>query len=51
MVSPAISQLNLAYTHYAFFEWSLVLWDIAFDAFAVSDLAGIKVCSEVYELI
>jgi hypothetical protein len=35
--------LTIAYTHYAFFEWSLVIWDIAFDSLAVSDIEGIKV--------
>jgi hypothetical protein len=32
-----------AYTTYAFFEWSLVIWDIAFDSLAVDDLSNLKV--------
>lgn len=34
-----------AYTHYAFFEWSLVIWDIAFDSFAVLDMQHLQVGS------
>jgi hypothetical protein len=36
-----------AYTHYAFFEWSLVVWDIAFDACAYKDLEHVKVCAGI----
>ena len=32
-----------AYTTYAFFEWGLVIWDIAFDAVAISELSHIRV--------
>lgn len=28
---------NLAYTTYAFFEWSLILFDVAFDAVTALD--------------
>jgi hypothetical protein len=31
--------LTLAYTIYAFLEWSLVLYDVAFDAVATLDFA------------
>jgi hypothetical protein len=36
-------KLMSAYTTYAFFEWSLVIWDIAFDSLAVDDLSNLKV--------
>lgn len=32
-----------AYTHYAFFEWSLVFWDVAFDAVTMAELKHIRV--------
>ncbi|RXK35959.1 hypothetical protein M231_06782 [Tremella mesenterica] len=32
-----------AYTVYAFFEWSLVVWDIAFDAVSISELGHLRV--------
>jgi len=32
-----------AYTIYAFFEWSLVLLDVAFDAVTALDFAGMEV--------
>jgi hypothetical protein len=31
-----------AYTTYAFFEWSLVVWDIAFDALAAADVRHLQ---------
>ena len=31
-----------AYTIYAFFEWSLVLLDVAFDAVTAIDFAGLE---------
>ena len=32
-----------AYTHYAFLEWSLVFWDVAFDSVAMSELKHLRV--------
>ena len=34
---------NLAYTTYAFFEWSLVLLDVAFDAITVLDFESFEI--------
>ena len=31
-----------AYTTYAFFEWGLVVWDIAFDAAAAGDVRDLR---------
>ena len=41
---------QLAYTRYAFFEWSLILFDILYDSVATLDLedSGIEV-STVYQ--
>lgn len=33
----------LAYTTYAFFEWSLVLLDVAFDACTMFDFEGFEI--------
>jgi len=33
---------DAAYTIYAFFEWSLVLLDVAFDAVTAWDYAGLE---------
>ncbi|WWC64717.1 uncharacterized protein I303_107328 [Kwoniella dejecticola CBS 10117] len=32
-----------AYTYYSMFEWSLVLWDVAFDALAVLELGHLQI--------
>ncbi|ORY35803.1 Frag1/DRAM/Sfk1 family-domain-containing protein [Naematelia encephala] len=32
-----------AYTYYSFFEWSLVFWDVAFDAIATQELSHLKI--------
>lgn len=42
---------KLAYTRYAFFEWSLILFDILFDSLATSDLeeSGME-ASIVYQI-
>ena len=34
---------HLAYTIYSFFEWSLVLLDVAFDAVTVLDFSGLEI--------
>lgn len=34
---------NVAYTIYAFFEWSLVLLDVAFDAVTVYDFSSFEI--------
>jgi hypothetical protein len=33
----------VAYTKYAFFEWALVLLDVAFDACTVYDFEGVEI--------
>lgn len=45
MSSKCISQLTraaIAYTTYAFLEWSLILYDVAFDAVTALDFAGLE---------
>lgn len=37
------SSLTLAYTYYAFFEWSLVMWDVAFDAGTVFEVGNFQI--------
>ncbi|ORX35356.1 Frag1/DRAM/Sfk1 family-domain-containing protein [Kockovaella imperatae] len=32
-----------AYTHYSLLEWSLVFWDVAFDAIAITELKDIRI--------
>jgi hypothetical protein len=32
-----------AYTRYAFFEWSLILFDVGFDAITVLDFEGFEI--------
>ncbi|WVF72912.1 hypothetical protein IAT40_007730 [Kwoniella sp. CBS 6097] len=32
-----------AYTYYSMFEWSLVIWDVAFDAVAVQELGHLQI--------
>lgn len=34
---------SLAYTKYAFFEWSLILFDVAFDAVTAMDFDAFEV--------
>lgn len=36
------SNLALAYTRYAFFEWSLILFDVGFDAVTALDFASFE---------
>jgi hypothetical protein len=43
--------LFLAYTYYAFFEWSLVVWDITFDSFAILDFQHLQVSITLTPLI
>jgi Frag1/DRAM/Sfk1 family protein len=38
-----MSNVNTAYTKYAFFEWSLVLLDVAFDACTMYDFEGLEI--------
>lgn len=38
-----LTKLFLAYTTYAFFEWSLVLLDVAFDAVTALDFDSFEV--------
>lgn len=33
----------VAYTTYAFFEWSLILFDVAFDAVTVLDFSSLEI--------
>lgn len=40
---PAPPLLTPAYTYYAFFEWSLVVWDVAFDAACLFELDHLQV--------
>ena len=35
--------LGVAYTTYAFFEWSLILFDVAFDAVTVLDFSSLEI--------
>ena len=45
MSSKSINKLTgdaTAYTTYAFFEWSLVLFDVGFDAVTALDFAGLE---------
>jgi hypothetical protein len=37
-----LNHLPLAYTRYAFFEWSLILFDVGFDAITVLDFEGLE---------
>ncbi|WWD03771.1 hypothetical protein V865_001827 [Kwoniella europaea PYCC6329] len=39
----SIMRIPGAYTYYSMFEWSLVLWDVAFDALAVLELGHLKI--------
>ena len=39
---PANSQ-SVAYTLYAFFEWALILFDVAFDAITIYDFSGFEI--------
>lgn len=34
--------LSLAYTKYAFFEWSLILFDVGYDAVTALDFEGFE---------
>jgi hypothetical protein len=44
-ISKTISDTSilLAYTRYAFFEWSLILFDVGFDAITVLDFEGFEI--------
>jgi hypothetical protein len=37
-----ISQTFIAYTKYAFFEWSLILFDVGFDAITALDFESFE---------
>lgn len=37
-----MTDYGTAYTKYAFFEWSLILFDIGFDAITAIDFAGLE---------
>jgi hypothetical protein len=43
-IEPAAGLLTetVAYTIYAFFEWSLILFDVGFDAVTALDFAGFE---------
>lgn len=49
MINPDITKtlsktlVFLAYTRYAFFEWSLILFDVGFDAITVLDFEGFEI--------
>ncbi len=38
-----VLELPGAYTHYAFFEWGLILFDLGFDAASIYDLARLEI--------
>ncbi|CAD6582430.1 MAG: hypothetical protein TREMPRED_003280, partial [Tremellales sp. Tagirdzhanova-0007] len=38
----SVMKIPGAYTYYAFLEWSLIFWDVAFDAVAVFELQRIR---------
>lgn len=38
-----VKRIPGSYTHYAFFEWSLVIWDVAFDAGAIFELGHLQI--------
>lgn len=37
-IEHSVKHIPGSYTRYAFFEWSLVIWDVAFDAGAILEL-------------
>ncbi|WWC72123.1 uncharacterized protein I206_106083 [Kwoniella pini CBS 10737] len=39
----SVARISGAYTYYSIFEWSLVLWDVAFDATAVLELRHLQI--------
>ncbi|OCF42243.1 calcofluor white hypersensitive protein [Kwoniella heveanensis CBS 569] len=39
----SVARVPGAYTYYSMFEWSLVVWDVAFDAVAVSELGHLQI--------
>lgn len=39
----SVQRIPGAYTHYAFFEWSLVFWDVSFDYLSVTELGHLRV--------
>lgn len=39
----AVKRIPGAYTHYSFPEWSLVFWDVSFDAIAMTELSHLRV--------
>ena len=41
----AVQRIPGAYTYYAFFEWSLVFWDLSFDAVSAVELSHLQVRS------
>jgi len=39
----SVQRIPGAYTHYSFFEWSLVFWDVSFDSIAMTELSHLRV--------
>ncbi|WVR00084.1 hypothetical protein IAU59_007226 [Kwoniella sp. CBS 9459] len=39
----SVARIPGAYTYYSMFEWSLVIWDVAFDAVAASELGHLQI--------
>ncbi len=42
-IKHSVRRVPGAYTQYAFFEWGLVLWDVAFDAGCLFELGHLQV--------
>lgn len=42
-IKHSVHRVPGAYTQYAFFEWALVLWDVAFDAGCLFELGHLQV--------
>lgn len=38
----SVTNGRVAYTKYAFFEWSLILFDVGFDSITALDFAGLE---------
>lgn len=41
-VMDSVTDDGAAYTKYAFFEWSLIFFDVGFDAITALDFAGLE---------
>jgi hypothetical protein len=47
----SVMRIPGAYTYYSFLEWSLVVWDVSFDAAASLDVGHLQVCWEPWRNI